>query len=76
MDQLDKAQILEEADREHGIDAVLHRSVEEQARDAAGVIRCLDCDAAIDAERLAVLPTACRCVECQQIHEKTERRYA
>lgn len=32
---------------------------------------CIDCDTEINAERLLVYPTASRCMECQEIYEKT-----
>ena len=32
---------------------------------------CLDCGAEIGLERLRAQPTAVRCFDCQQIHEKT-----
>ena len=32
---------------------------------------CIDCNAPIDAERLSAYPTAKRCVNCQDMHEKT-----
>lgn len=35
---------------------------------------CVDCGADIGFERLQAEPTAARCVECQQRHEKTYRR--
>ena len=36
--------------------------------------RCEDCDADIAEERLAILPFATRCVECERKHEVEEKR--
>jgi len=33
---------------------------------------CIDCEQAIPKERLAKVPDAERCVECQTVHEKQE----
>lgn len=35
---------------------------------------CVDCDEAIEQERLTHYPRAQRCVGCQEIHELRERR--
>ncbi|MCX8048814.1 MAG: TraR/DksA family transcriptional regulator [Methylohalobius sp.] len=32
---------------------------------------CIDCEQPIDAERLTVYPTAKRCLQCQQVYERT-----
>ena len=37
---------------------------------------CVDCDAPIGAARKAALPSAERCISCQAVHEKAERRDA
>lgn len=43
-----------------------------EARIAAGTYgACIDCETDIDYQRLAAYPTAKRCFECQQNHEKT-----
>lgn len=39
--------------------------------DAAGA-RCVDCDTPIRLERVAVVPAAIRCVDCQATHEAIE----
>lgn len=38
-----------------------------------GEDECIDCGAAIDARRKAVLPSAERCVGCQSAHERCRR---
>jgi len=35
--------------------------------------RCMDCDAVIPAERLAAVPDATRCIECQKDIERSGR---
>ncbi|WP_085970278.1 TraR/DksA C4-type zinc finger protein [Bordetella petrii] len=37
---------------------------------------CLDCGDAIAPARLAVLPGAARCMDCQTAHEKQQTRHA
>jgi DnaK suppressor protein len=41
-----------------------------------GLRCCVYCEEIIDADRLAYLPHAVRCVSCQQDHEKRARGYA
>lgn len=38
-----------------------------------GVVECIDCDAAISADRLAALPNCVRCIDCQTTHEIREK---
>lgn len=68
MDDADRAQRIEELQRESALAA---RGVTaETPRTHHGTRVCLGCDEEIDAPRLAANPTAVRCVECQQRHEK------
>nr|WP_236783871.1 TraR/DksA C4-type zinc finger protein [Azospirillum humicireducens] len=36
----------------------------------AGSVLCIDCDTAIPPARRAALPSATRCVDCQEKHER------
>lgn len=35
---------------------------------------CMDCGAAIDLRRLAALPTAAYCLDCEELHERAGRK--
>ncbi|MDX1755871.1 MAG: hypothetical protein R3175_07430 [Marinobacter sp.] len=48
-----------------------HREQAKAPRNTTGL--CSDCDGNIR-ERLEAMPTAMRCTECRQIHDKLERR--
>jgi DnaK suppressor protein len=53
----------------------LVRIDESLARIASGVYgRCAECDGNISHKRLAALPFAVRCLECEELHEIGERR--
>lgn len=41
-----------------------------------GRLTCIDCDEQIDAERRTVLPSALRCLECEDRRERRRRRLA
>ena len=45
-----------------------------QQTDEAGWPTCLDCGERINKARLSAVPTAARCAECQQDHERRVRR--
>lgn len=69
MDLMDKAQ---ERDAEF-----TGRALEEQLakRPPAqqvvdGEVLCIDCDEPVGAVRLAALPNACRCLDCQRLAER------
>jgi len=77
VDDADRAQAYAELDREIALRNF--RSGEAtgptQVVTADGVIFCRDCGAPIGADRLGILPTAVRCVGCQEIREAEEKRY-
>lgn len=62
---LDLAEIDRDVEELRDIEAAFERL----RRDAYGI--CVGCHGAIAYERLAVYPTASRCVRCQRLHEKT-----
>jgi len=63
-DLADRAQLDEQA---HILDALSRRNDSDDAGQTRenGVVVCCDCGEPIPGARLRVLPTACRCVECQ-----------
>lgn len=67
MDALDQAQEIETLHRQAAIDAALAR--QENQRLEGNEVICLSCEEPIGLRRLASLPTAVRCLECQQAHE-------
>ncbi len=70
VDKIDRAQELEQLDRDGALQAHLAR----QAVEAGNGI-CLDCGEPIDSRRLAVNPGAVRCTECQSSEELRESRH-
>ncbi|RMF14195.1 MAG: TraR/DksA family transcriptional regulator [Candidatus Dadabacteria bacterium] len=69
-DIVDRAQEREEAHRARAIEAArrVMRPGRQRIRD--GRVVCLDCGEPIPAGRLAVVPTAVRCLGCQRAHEE------
>ncbi|WP_410689813.1 TraR/DksA C4-type zinc finger protein [Citrobacter freundii] len=64
-DELDKASGLEMADRERALNAQLNRVKE--SPDTPGHYN--DCGDEIDPKRLAVMPDAVTCIDCQTLRE-------
>ena len=52
-----------------------HREQAEQ-RISGGQVLCMDCEDEIGAARLAALPNAVRCIDCQSIHEQEKQKWA
>jgi RNA polymerase-binding transcription factor DksA len=50
-------------------DALTAHRLRRLARPGPGI--CIDCGCAIEPSRLAVCPTARRCLDCQERHERT-----
>lgn len=67
MDLADRAEILEHEERGRGVAAVRQKLA------AAGADDCCDCGDPIEAARRAALPSAQRCLTCQQAHERRAR---
>ncbi len=65
MDVFDRASDREQQERDAAIAAVLDAS----RPDSLATGYCMDCGDEIEAERLAVVPHAPRCVSCQQLAE-------
>ena len=68
MDDMDVAQEREQLDRELALQAMRSRLASDDAGSGNGV--CEGCGEEIDPRRLAAMPHASRCVECQQQLEK------
>lgn len=73
-DEADRAQAREERDRSEAIERAIAQPVVEAAFEIEGVRVCLDCFDPIAAPRLAANPTAVRCVECQNDHDRMNRQ--
>jgi phage/conjugal plasmid C-4 type zinc finger TraR family protein len=67
-DALDLADERIEQERQAGVADVRRRLAE------PGTIICLDCDQEIPAERRRALPSAVRCVACQEHQEHNARK--
>lgn len=70
-DDIDRANELDEARRTVEINAIA-RSL--SRKNATGL--CIECDEPIEAKRLAALPSALRCIGCQEgmeTHKRTHR---
>ncbi|OED43599.1 hypothetical protein ACH42_09820 [Endozoicomonas sp. (ex Bugula neritina AB1)] len=74
MDDLDRAKIIEQEERERVIEHHRNRRKETPLY-IEGRPCCRDCDVSIE-ERLAAGIEACRCIECQRIKEHREKVYA
>ncbi len=69
-DQFDRASELEQHDRDAALAKQQRQSHQnETAFERHGSRYCLTCHCAIAPDRLAVLPAAVRCVDCQQLQE-------
>jgi DnaK suppressor protein len=75
VDDIDRAKQLEQWQRQRALDEQLARGRAQQTpRSVDGVRVCLDCEAPIPAQRLAYLPGAVRCVQCQTLAERATGR--
>lgn len=74
MDTLDQAQELETLHREAALEAA--KTMPAAQLIIAGVVHCQDCEEYIASARLLRVPTATRCVDCQQIHEHKEKQWS
>ncbi len=68
MDEADEAQSIEALEREAAIRRVVQRHREPQVV-RGGRVCCPDCGEEIPAARLAAVPDAVRCVDCQRDRE-------
>lgn len=69
MDEFDRAQELEQRQRDQAISRARHRK-RETPRMHDGVRVCIDCDDPVEPARIALLPDAARCISCQTDHER------
>jgi DnaK suppressor protein len=70
-DQFDRASELEQEHRDRALAAQRNRPIEEPDEDAHGVRYCLACGDIIPKQRVELVPTAVRCVACQNKKERT-----
>lgn len=72
-DLLDRAQALEEKEREHAIKRALSKQndieIVNDVRNGQVVRVCAECDEEISLMRIKVMPTAALCVDCQSALE-------
>lgn len=68
MDEVDRAQVLEEQQR---VAALSRHRLSEPVTDWPR--QCIDCDAWLTAERVTAVPSARRCVECQELEERSRK---
>lgn len=71
MDAADEAQKHTDAFLLEAVNARRAGSPEEQLRDNAGVVICKDCGEPIPRARLASIPDAVRCRDCQELWEES-----
>ena len=69
-DQFDRASELEQEFRDRALAAQRNRPTEEPDEDAHGVRYCLACGDIIPKQRIEYVPTAVRCVSCQNKKER------
>lgn len=70
MDDLDRAQALEESERDAALARATRPRADEAPFESEGVRVCLDCYEPIARKRLTAQPTAVRCVACQGVIER------
>jgi len=71
-DIIDRAQQLEEFDRDRALDRVLGAA---HLRGPDDLAACVECGEAIGLERRAARPGALRCVECEGLRERVLKLY-
>ncbi|MCD1597878.1 TraR/DksA family transcriptional regulator [Rheinheimera aquimaris] len=71
-DILDRAAELEQHQRDQALKAALNRPKETPRQDEHGRY-CADCSTEIPALRLAKVPYAVRCIDCQTLTEHKEK---
>lgn len=60
---------------QRNIDAALHAArMKSQAMTANDVVDCIECEKPIGEKRKQYMPSAIRCIPCQNEHEAWERR--
>lgn len=74
-DLADHAGDLEEMQRNEALRARSAVVVEMPRQNGKGKRICLACEERLSQKRLKASPSAVRCVECQDLHEKRQRGY-
>lgn len=75
-DDLDRAQGLEELEREQSLAHQAQAAAQHETPfEIEGRRVCLECFEPLAKKRLKANPQAVRCVECQELHEKRQRGY-
>ena len=72
-DIIDRAQTLEEFERNRALERVLGAH---HVRGPDDLVACVECGEAIGLERRAARPGALRCVECEGLRERTLRLFS
>ena len=73
MDQFDRAQKLEQQQRDRALKAARQRPAEQPLM-VDGIRVCIDCLDDILTARLEHIPDAVRCISCQQDYERRDRQ--
>jgi DnaK suppressor protein len=73
MDDIDRAQELQDLFRQKALESQQKRRAEPEQWIEDGTVLCIDCGLEIEAGRLAAIPNAARCTECQGYHELKDR---
>lgn len=74
-DLADLAQVREEQERDEALRrAAVRRAISAAPIEVNGERLCLDCRDPIGRPRLRAAPEAVRCIECQLVHERQNRR--
>ena len=76
MDDADRAERLEQQQRDLAINAIKQGEREAPETNESGQRICLDCEAVINPLRLKAKPDAVRCIGCQEALEAHRRHYA
>ena len=66
--EVESAELAVEQDRDRAVSRI------RKDLEVEGEIDCRDCDDPIDVARRMALPSATRCLECQQAHERKQAR--
>lgn len=72
MDDLDRAQAYEERERESALSRIVRPRI--VWRDRRRKVYCRDCGDPVPRERMAAVPYATRCSECESAKELQSRR--
>ena len=74
MDDLDRASHIETWQRDMALAEFKRRHPQPKQIMVNGKVVCMDCEEPICEKRLAGLPHAARCIDCQQDADKEQRR--